>query len=87
MLLFILGLIITGLIVGALGRLIVPGRNPMSIGMTILLGIAASLVAGFVGRALFGSEEPGFLLSVIAAAVIVFFVSRGSRTHRYGARI
>jgi len=51
--LFIIGLLLTGLIVGALGRLLLPGRDPMSIVETIALGIAASLVAGLIGYYVF----------------------------------
>jgi uncharacterized membrane protein YeaQ/YmgE (transglycosylase-associated protein family) len=44
--LYIIGLVIGGLVVGALGRLLHPGRDAMSLPMTILLGIASMLIAG-----------------------------------------
>jgi uncharacterized membrane protein YeaQ/YmgE (transglycosylase-associated protein family) len=69
---FIIMLVVGGLIIGALGRLAVPGRDPMSIPMTIGLGVVGSLIGGLVGRALFGEDAGGFLLSVIAAALLVF---------------
>jgi uncharacterized membrane protein YeaQ/YmgE (transglycosylase-associated protein family) len=47
---FIIALVVGGLIVGALGRLLHPGRDPMSIPMTIGLGVLAMLVAGLVVR-------------------------------------
>jgi uncharacterized membrane protein YeaQ/YmgE (transglycosylase-associated protein family) len=74
----ILGLVLTGLIVGALGRLAVPGRQHMGVGMTILVGIGGSLIGGLVSRALFGAARPGlhFLLAVGGAALIVALVSR-----------
>ena len=59
MITFIIMLVITGLIVGALGRLLLPGRDPMSIGQTILVGIGGSLVAGLIGRLLFGGRGGG----------------------------
>ena len=76
---FIVGLIIAGLIVGALGRLVHPGADPMPVWLTIAIGIAASLVAGLlIGGVL------GFILAVIIAAVLVGVVGnmrRGSPRH------
>jgi len=53
-LLWILGLLLSGLIVGALGGLVIPGPNPMSIGMTMVVGIGGSLLGGLVGALLLG---------------------------------
>ena len=75
---FIIGLILTGLILGALGRLIVPGRQAMGIGVTILVGIGGSLLGGIVGRAIFG-RSGGFLLGVACSALIVFLLARSRR--------
>jgi len=47
----ILGLIIGGVIIGALGRLAIPGPNPMSLPMTALVGVGGSLLGGLVGSA------------------------------------
>ena len=79
MLLFILGLILTGLVVGALGRLAIPGPNPMTVGMTILVGIGGALLGGLVGRALFGEDGGGLLLAVAGAALIVWLMQRGNK--------
>lgn len=76
MILFILGLILTGLVVGALGRLAIPGPNPMSIGQTILVGIGGSLIAGLTVGLLF-NRQAGLLLSVLGAALIVWLLERG----------
>jgi uncharacterized membrane protein YeaQ/YmgE (transglycosylase-associated protein family) len=76
--LFILGLILTGLVVGALGRLAIPGPNPMTVGMTILVGIGGALLGGLVGRVLFG-RPGGLLLAVLGAALIVWLMERGRR--------
>jgi uncharacterized membrane protein YeaQ/YmgE (transglycosylase-associated protein family) len=65
----IIGLIIAGLIIGALGRLVHPGRDPMPIWLTIVIGIAAALVAGLIIGGLLG-----FILAVIIAAVLVALV-------------
>ena len=71
----ILSIILSGLIVGALGRLAIPGPNPMSIGMTILVGIGGSLVGGLIGRLLFG-RPGGFILAVLCTALIVWLMQR-----------
>ena len=72
---FILALIVGGLIIGALGRLVIPGPNPMSIPMTIAVGIGGSLLGGLVGRLLFG-RPGGFILAVLGAALIVWLIQR-----------
>jgi uncharacterized membrane protein YeaQ/YmgE (transglycosylase-associated protein family) len=77
--LFILGLILTGLVVGALGRFAIPGPNPMSVGMTILVGIGGALLGGIVGRLIFGEDGGGLLLAVAGAALIVWVMERSRR--------
>jgi uncharacterized membrane protein YeaQ/YmgE (transglycosylase-associated protein family) len=77
MIMYILGLILTGLIVGALARLALPGRDPMGIGTTILIGIAGSLIAGLVVYALTdGQRGAGILLSVVVSTGLVYLVRR-----------
>jgi uncharacterized membrane protein YeaQ/YmgE (transglycosylase-associated protein family) len=70
---FIIGLLLIGLIAGALARLLVPGRDPMGIGATILLGVAGSFVGGFLARVLFSSQETtaGLIGSVIGAVILL----------------
>jgi uncharacterized membrane protein YeaQ/YmgE (transglycosylase-associated protein family) len=72
---FLIALVVGGLIVGALGRLVHPGPDPMGIGMTILVGIAANLLVGLL---LHGALGPilSFILAVIVAAVLVALWSR-----------
>jgi uncharacterized membrane protein YeaQ/YmgE (transglycosylase-associated protein family) len=53
---FILFLLIIGLIAGFLARLLVPGRDPMGILQTILLGIVGSFIGGFLGYVLFHKD-------------------------------
>jgi uncharacterized membrane protein YeaQ/YmgE (transglycosylase-associated protein family) len=63
-----------GLIVGALARLVTPGRNPGGIGVTILLGIGGSLIAGLVGRllGLYGpGQRAGFVMSTLGAVLLL----------------
>ncbi|MBA2521832.1 MAG: GlsB/YeaQ/YmgE family stress response membrane protein [Solirubrobacterales bacterium] len=74
---FIIALLFTGLIVGALARLLLPGRDPMSIFQTILIGIAGSLVAGLIAYYAFDKQEgPGFLLSIICTVGLVYAVRK-----------
>lgn len=72
-----------GLVIGAFARLALPGRDPMSIWQTIAIGIGGSLLAGAVSIPLFG-RYPGFLMSLVFAAGIVYLVRRsrgGGLTH------
>jgi uncharacterized membrane protein YeaQ/YmgE (transglycosylase-associated protein family) len=65
---------IIGLIVGALAKLIMPGKDPGGIIVTILLGIAGSFVGTFLGRAvgLYQSNEAaGFIVSIIGAIILL----------------
>lgn len=77
--------ILFGLVVGAIGRLLVPGRDPMGWVATILLGIAGSVVGGFIAYALrLGTHEyspGGFIMSVIGAvvALLLYYQFRGRR--------
>ena len=73
---YLIGLAIFGLIVGALGRLALPGPDPMGIGMTILVGIGGSLAAGLVTWLLFGRGAGGWLLSIAFATGIVYLIRR-----------
>ena len=68
----IIGLIIVGLIVGALGRLIHPGPDPIGILMTIAIGIASALLVGWA----VGGGWLGFVLAVIVAAILVALYGR-----------
>ena len=73
---FIIAVVVTGLVVGALGRLAIPGPDPMGIGMTILVGVGGSLLGGLVSRLLFGDRPAGMILSVAGAAFLVWLLRR-----------
>ena len=74
---YLILLALSGLIVGALARLALPGRDPMSIPQTIMIGLAGSFLAGLVAWGLFGGRKGGgILLSVVFAAAIVYLVRR-----------
>jgi len=65
---------IIGLVAGALAKLIMPGKDPGGIFITMLLGIAGSLLAGFLGRSLGWyreGESAGFILSTVGAILIL----------------
>ena len=77
MLLLIIWIAVVGLAIGALGRLAVPGPNPMSIGMTMLVGVGGAIVGGVIGRVLF-HRRGGIVLAVLASAGIVYLMQRNS---------
>lgn len=88
MLFLILGLLGGGLIVGALGRLVVPGRQPIGILATIAVGIVGSMLGGLVARYALGWRErysglAGLAIAVAFTAVIVALLTRGGRSRRY----
>lgn len=72
----ILGLIVVGLIIGALARLIKPGKQRMSILATMLLGVVGALIGGFIASLIgtgdiFELNVLGFILAVVAAVLLV----------------
>jgi uncharacterized membrane protein YeaQ/YmgE (transglycosylase-associated protein family) len=82
----VIGWIIFGLIVGAIAKFLMPGRDPGGFIVTMLLGIAGALVGGFLGRAAgwYGPNDPaGFLMSLFGAIVllVLYRVIVGRRSH------
>jgi uncharacterized membrane protein YeaQ/YmgE (transglycosylase-associated protein family) len=73
---FLLSLLLTGLLVGALARLALPGRDPMSIPMTIGIGVAGAFVGGLIYAALFGRDGGSIVLAVAVATFFVYLVRR-----------
>jgi uncharacterized membrane protein YeaQ/YmgE (transglycosylase-associated protein family) len=70
----IIGWIVFGLIVGAVAKMLMPGRDPGGWVVTIVLGIAGALLGGFLGRAVgwYGpNDAAGFLMSVVGAVVLL----------------
>ena len=76
----IISIIIVGLIAGFLARAIVPGRQNLSIGLTLLLGIVGSFVGGFLGYLIFGKDagdgflQPAGIIGSIIGAIIVLVI-------------
>jgi uncharacterized membrane protein YeaQ/YmgE (transglycosylase-associated protein family) len=85
----IITLLIVGLIAGALARLLVPGRDPMGIGGTILLGVVGSFIGGFLGYVIFhkdassGFFQPAGLLGSIIGAIIALLIYRAVSGNRH----
>ena len=71
----ILSMIIVGLIVGALAKLLMPGRDPGGIIITMALGIAGAVLAGWLGHAMgwyrTGDQGPGIIASIIGSMLIL----------------
>ncbi len=74
--LYLIILAVSGLLVGALARLALPGRDPLSLPQTMLVGIAGSLAAGLVYWLVFSRNGGGILLSVLFATGIVYAIRR-----------
>jgi uncharacterized membrane protein YeaQ/YmgE (transglycosylase-associated protein family) len=74
----ILGWIVFGLIVGAIAKLLMPGRDPGGIIVTMLLGIVGAILGGFAGRAMgmYGPNESAGVFMSILGAIIVLFIYR-----------
>ncbi|MEP6994225.1 MAG: GlsB/YeaQ/YmgE family stress response membrane protein [Acidobacteriota bacterium] len=77
----ILGWIIFGLVVGALAKFVMPGRDPGGIIVTAILGMVGALVGGFLGRAagLYQEGEPAGFVGAFVGAVLVLLVYRMMR--------
>ena len=88
----ILWSLIVGLIAGAVAKLLMPGKDPGGLVITTLLGIAGSLAANFIGRALglyhAGSNGPGIIASIIGAMVLlgIYRMVSHRRTAHVGPR-
>ena len=72
----VLAIVLGGLVVGALARLAVPGRDPMPLWLTVAIGIVGSIVGGIVAISLGFGAGGVFVLSVLAATLIVIAYRR-----------
>ncbi|MCM3924573.1 GlsB/YeaQ/YmgE family stress response membrane protein [Frankia sp. AiPs1] len=88
MLWFILTMVLLGLVAGAVARLLVPGRDAMSIPATIVLGLVGSFIGGFLGYLLFGHDfdegafQPSGLIGSIIGAIIALLIYRAVHGRR-----
>ena len=79
----VIGWILFGLVVGVVGKLLTPGRDPGGFILTVLLGVAGALLGGFLGQALgfYQPDEPaGFIMAVVGSVLLLllyrFFAGR-----------
>lgn len=78
--------IVFGLVVGVIAKLLTPGRDPGGFVLTTVLGIAGSLVGGFIGRALGMypnyQSAGGFVMSIVGAVILLALYHAVSGRHR-----
>ena len=72
---YLILLVILGLVMGALARLALPGPDPMSLGMTILVGIAGSFLGGIIARLIFDGAS-GLFFAFAGSFLIVYIIRR-----------
>jgi uncharacterized membrane protein YeaQ/YmgE (transglycosylase-associated protein family) len=82
---YLISLVIVGFIIGGLGRLIVPGPNPIGLGKTLGVGLIGALVGSVVGGIL-GLGAISIVLELAVSAGLVYFVSGGRRSLYSGRR-
>jgi uncharacterized membrane protein YeaQ/YmgE (transglycosylase-associated protein family) len=76
-------MVLVGLVVGVIAKMLMPGRDPGGALVTILLGIAGSVIAGVLGRSVgwYTEGQPaGFLASIVGAILILFVYRSITRT-------
>ena len=81
-------MIVVGLVVGALAKLLMPGPDPGGIVITILIGIAGSVIAGFLGRSIgwYAAGQPVGIFASIVGAIILLFAYRALTSGKGGLR-
>lgn len=87
LLVYLILLAISGLFVGGLARLALPGPDPMTIPQTIMLGLSGNLIAGIIVLIIWGHGVPGIVISVLCSSAILYFIrrSRGGGLARPGS--
>lgn len=89
---FIVFLIVVGLIGGLVARALVPGRDSMSIGQTLILGVVGSFIGGFLGYVLTqkdsdsGAFQPSGIIGSIIGSVIALLIYRAATGRRHAIR-
>ena len=73
---YLIALLLSGLIVGALARLALPGKDPLTIWQTILVGLAGSFGAGLLSLLVFDYDYAGITLSILGATIVMYLVRR-----------
>jgi uncharacterized membrane protein YeaQ/YmgE (transglycosylase-associated protein family) len=75
---FLILLAVAGLVVGALARLLLPGPDPIGIGMTIAVGLVGSFAAGLFSWYVLNRHGAGLVLSVLFSMAILYLMRRGA---------
>lgn len=82
----IIGTAIVGLIVGALAKLLMPGRDPSGFFVTMAIGIAGAFLARFIGQGLFGwygdGSAPGWIMSILGAMLLLLIYRQFRKSPR-----
>ena len=80
---YLIVLFVLGLFVGAVARLLLPGRDPMGLGMTAVIGLSGSFAAGLFSWYVLHRHGAGLVLSVIFSMLLLFVLRRsGGRQRR-----
>jgi len=81
-----LWMIVIGLVVGALAKLLMPGPDPGGVVITILIGIAGSVIAGFLGRSIgwYAAGQPAGIVASIVGAIVLLFAYRALTSGKGG---
>jgi uncharacterized membrane protein YeaQ/YmgE (transglycosylase-associated protein family) len=79
LLVYLSALVLSGLVVGGLARLALPGPDPMSIPMTIAIGLVGSFVGGLVMLAITGGRSAGGIVVSVAVATLIVYLMRRRR--------
>jgi uncharacterized membrane protein YeaQ/YmgE (transglycosylase-associated protein family) len=86
MLMTVVWFIVIGAVIGALARLLIPGRNRMGILLTILVGIAGAVIGGIIANAVGAGNVLAFVFSVVIAAIVVALITGAGRWGGYPRR-
>ncbi|MBL7495183.1 GlsB/YeaQ/YmgE family stress response membrane protein [Frankia sp. CNm7] len=84
----IIAWIVLGLVAGAVARFLVPGRDPMGIGATLVLGLVGSFIGGFLGYLVFGKDlsegalQPSGIIGSIIGAIAALLIYRAASRRR-----
>lgn len=86
MLMTVVWFIVIGAVIGALARLLIPGRNRMGILLTILVGIAGAVIGGIIANAVGAGNVLAFVFSVVIAAIVVALITGAGHWGGYRRR-
>jgi uncharacterized membrane protein YeaQ/YmgE (transglycosylase-associated protein family) len=78
----IIGFIVFGLVVGAIAKFLLPGRDPGGLFVTSMIGMVGALTGGLIGRYLLGRGEaytPGWIMSIVGALILLLLYRKFAR--------